>query len=35
VVYANAFSSGLSVLSVEAFTGTSRTPALPPSSTSR
>jgi hypothetical protein len=30
VVYANAFSSGLSVLSVEAFTGTSHTPTLPP-----
>ncbi|RTH02171.1 hypothetical protein CSW47_11240 [Thermus scotoductus] len=29
-MYANAFSSGLSVLSVEAFTGTSHTPALPP-----
>lgn len=30
VVYANAFSSGLSVFSVEAFTGTSHTPTLPP-----
>ncbi len=30
VVYANAFSSDLSLLSLETFTGTSHTPALPP-----